>query len=229
MAETICYLDIETLPTQSQEARDRIAATIKPPKSVKRAEALEKWHDEDRPDAIQAAIDKTSLNPALGHVCTIGWAFADGPAGAEHAKQIIGDDDTAGEADILTAFFEDVTWARAHKFVGHSVARFDLRFLACRAVVLGVRIPPLFPKVPRDWDRTVFDTMATWCAYARSEYISLDDLCFALGIPGKDGFDGSQVAAAWAAGEHDKIREYCIADVERVRAIHRRFEEVGWR
>jgi hypothetical protein len=36
------------------------------------------------------------------------------------------------------------------------------------------------------------------------------------------------VAEAWANGEHDKIRDYCKRDVETVRAIHRKFEEVGF-
>ena len=53
-------------------------------------------------------------------------------------------------------------------------------------------------------------------------------MCRALGSPGKDGFDGSQIAGAWAAGEFDKIAEYCRDDVDRVKAIHSRFMEIGW-
>jgi predicted PolB exonuclease-like 3'-5' exonuclease len=57
--------------------------------------------------------------------------------------------------------------------------------------------------------------------------ISMDELCQILGIQGKDGFDGSQVAAAWSAGEHDKIAEYCRDDVYRTREIHKRFLQAG--
>ena len=73
----------------------------------------------------------------------------------------------------------------------------------------------------------MFDTMTAW-AGARGT-ISLDNLCAALGIPGKgDGFDGSQVAQAWADGRHDEIAQYCRDDVQRVRAVWQKFQDAGW-
>jgi len=72
----------------------------------------------------------------------------------------------------------------------------------------------------------MFETRAAWGG-AR-DTISLGNRCKALGIPGKDGFDGSMVADAWLAGEHDTIAEYCRDDVERVRQIHNRFVSVGY-
>ena len=56
----------------------------------------------------------------------------------------------------------------------------------------------------------------------------MDDLCDIFGIAGKDDFDGSMVAEAWANGEHAKIAEYCQQDVARTREIHKRFLAVGW-
>ena len=47
-------------------------------------------------------------------------------------------------------------------------------------------------------------------------------------MAGKGDFDGSMVAEAWAKGEHDKIAAYCRDDVETVRAIYRKFEQVGY-
>jgi hypothetical protein len=58
--------------------------------------------------------------------------------------------------------------------------------------------------------------------------ISQDRLCDALGLSGKGDFDGSMVADAWANGEHERIADYCRSDVEKVRAIHRRFIAVGY-
>ncbi len=52
--------------------------------------------------------------------------------------------------------------------------------------------------------------------------ISLDNLCKALGIEGKKGFDGSMVAEAWKNGEFDKVTEYCRDDVVRVREAYKR-------
>jgi predicted PolB exonuclease-like 3'-5' exonuclease len=56
----------------------------------------------------------------------------------------------------------------------------------------------------------------------------MDNLCRALGLAGKGDFDGSMVAQAWADGKHETIIEYCRADVEATRAIHRRFVAVNW-
>jgi hypothetical protein len=36
------------------------------------------------------------------------------------------------------------------------------------------------------------------------------------------------VAQAWLDGEHDRITEYCRADVEKVRDIWRKFQSVGF-
>ena len=58
--------------------------------------------------------------------------------------------------------------------------------------------------------------------------ISLDRLCEALGIQGKNGFTGADVAAAWDAGEHQTIIDYCAADVRRVRKVWRKFQAAGW-
>ena len=115
-----------------------------------------------------------------------------------------------------------------NRFIGHYISGFDLRFILCRAVVLGVKLPPsvAFPRDIKPWSDSVFDTMTAWAG--PRDKISQDNLCRALGLPCKDGFDGSMVAVAWANGEHGRIAEYCKSDVEAVRSIHRRFELVGF-
>ena len=66
----------------------------------------------------------------------------------------------------------------------------------------------------------VFDTMVQWGGMKPGG--SLDKLCRALGMPGKNGFDGSMVWDAVKAGEFAKVQAYCVEDVEKVRAIHKR-------
>ena len=41
----------------------------------------------------------------------------------------------------------------------------------------------------------------------------LDTWAKMVGLPGKGDVDGSQVAELWAAGEHERIRSYCLDDV----------------
>ena len=55
----------------------------------------------------------------------------------------------------------------------------------------------------------------------REKRVSMDKLCKALGIPGKDGFDGSMVAATWPV-DPQKVIDYCKQDVERTRQMYKR-------
>ena len=89
-------------------------------------------------------------------------------------------------------------------------------------MVLGIRVPAWLPRNPKPWDSIVFDTMVAWSG-AR-DTVSMDNLCQALGIPGKGDTDGSMVAGMWARCEYDAIASYCREDVERTRAIHRKMQ-----
>jgi len=218
--EHTLFLDIETIPTQSEAVLADLRASITPPGNIKKPESIDKWMDENLGAATKEAAAKTSFNPALGHICTIGWAIDDDEPDAAHASTV------AEEADILRAFFSTLTPAHRYVIVGHNVGAFDLRFILCRSVVLGVKIPRNLPRDPKPWDSTIFDTMTAW-AGARDR-ISMDNLCAALGLPGKDGFDESMVAEAWANGEHDKIATYCADDVRKTRDVWRKFQAVDW-
>lgn len=211
------YLDIETIPTQIDDAKARIAAGVKPPAQMKKAETIAAWEANDKPAAVEEAIGKTSFNGAFGHVCCIGWAFDD-----EVAQSIIWPMDVSSEAATIHTF-KTIVESRtnfAPTIAGHNVSEFDIRFLWQRAMVLGIRMPAWFPRDPKPWSREVFDTMTAF-AGARNT-ISMDNLCAALGIPGKDDMDGSMVAEAWANGEYERIASYCRSDIERTRAIHRK-------
>ena len=214
------YLDIETIPCQSAEYRTRVREGIKPPGTIKKPESILQWLEENAETATDEAVAKTSFDPAYGHICCIGWAIGDDPVQSLSAPTV------SDEADILRVFFDALPKMGMAKFIGHYITGFDLRFIMCRAIVLGVKIPSIWPRDPKPWDQSVFDTMVAW-AGARGT-ISQDRLCEALDLPGKGDFDGSMVAAAWANGEHDRIADYCRSDVETVRAIHRRFEAVGF-
>ena len=214
------YFDLETIPCQSAEYRTRVREGIKPPGTIKKPESILQWLEENAETATDEVVAKTSFDPAYGHICCIGWAIGDDPVQSLSAPTV------SDEADILRSLFDALPKMGMAKFIGHYITGFDLRFIMCRAIVLGVKIPSIWPRDPKPWDQSVFDTMVAW-AGARGT-ISQDRLCEALGLSGKGDFDGSMVAAAWANGEHDRIAEYCRSDVETVRAIHRRFEAVGF-
>jgi DNA polymerase elongation subunit (family B) len=220
--EHVCFFDIETIPTQSPDLRARFRAEVQPPGSIKKAESVEAWMAEHADKAAEEAIAKTSFDPATGHICTIAWATDNGETTVSHATTV------SEEREVLEQFFADLNFRANHRytFVGHYISGFDLRFILCRAVVLGIPIPRCIPRDPKPWDGTVFDTMTAW-AGARGT-ISMDRLCEALSIPGKGDFTGADVAEAWANNEHSKIAEYCVEDVMRTRMIWQRFKQAAW-
>ena len=218
----IVYLDIETIPNQSAEYRAEVRKNITAPAQYKKQDSIDKWIAENGDAAADEAVAKTSFDPAFGHICTIGFAVEDGDVKAVHAESV------EGEALVIETFFAALPKMGRNCFIGHYITGFDLRFILCRAVVLGVKLPvsTIFPRDTKPWGDEVFDTMTAW-AGARDR-ISQDNLCKALGLECKGDFDGSMVAKAWAKGEHQKIAEYCKRDVETVRAIYRRFQAVGY-
>lgn len=210
------YLDIETIETQDWDTRERIKAEIRPPASMSKAETIAKWHAEEKAAAIEAAIAKTALDGASGHVVCIGYAFGDEPAQAEMAEAY------TDEAEILERFL--IVAGRRMRglipsIVGHNIA-WDLRFLTQRAIVHGVRLPFWWPDDIKPWSRDIFCTQNAWAG--PNERISLDRLCRTLGITGKGAVTGADVGGMWKAGQFEAIGRYCMGDVDRTRAIHRK-------
>lgn len=215
------YLDIETIPAQSEDVRAAIAETVKPPANMKKAETIAAWETNDKRQAVADAIAKTALDGAFGHICCIGFAINDDEPETINLCAYSRD----AEASLLERFFIATESAVPHTsyygcLVGHNIINFDIRFIWQRAFALGVRVPGWFPLDPKPWDRDVFDTML---AFAGSRgTVSLDRLCKAIGIDGKGDVDGSMVGQMWAEGRYSEIAAYCKQDVERVRKVHSR-------
>jgi len=217
------YLDIETIPNQSPEYAEEVRKTITAPAQYKKPDSIAQWLLDNGEEAIKEVIAKTSFDPARGHICTIGYAIGDGEVVAASIGQSIDN-----EASVISEFFDELPKQGLNCFIGHYISGFDLRFILCRSVVLGVKLPPsvVFPRDVKPWGGNVFDTMVAWAGVR--DKISQDNLCRALGLECKGDFDGSMVAEAWTNGEHAKIADYCRRDVETVRAIHRRFAAVEY-
>ena len=112
--------------------------------------------------------------------------------------------------------------SETHTYVGHNLAGFDLPYLKHRAIVHGIKPPASLMRAmnAKPWDSSIADTMLMWSA-DRERRVGLDKLCRAMGIKGKDGFDGSMVAQTWPV-DPERVIAYCKDDVERVRALHAR-------
>lgn len=215
------YLDIETLPTDREDVREYIAASVTHPGNISKAETIAKWNEESRPAAVEEAVSKTGLDGSFGRVCVIGWAFED--AGVTTALS------PDNEAYVLNAFAGAMSAVPLTEHyttcvVGHNVSSFDLRFLTQRFIVHGIKPPLLIQRAAqaKPWEADkVFDTMVQWAGVGNR--ISLEKLCLALSIPTSKGdITGATVAAAVAAGRIEAVARYCEGDVEATRAAHRR-------
>lgn len=99
---------------------------------------------------------------------------------------------------------------------GHNILNFDIPFLLKRYVMNGLPIPSSIDIAGLPpWKVFHIDTMKLWKVgdnYAKN--ISLDDLCFFLGVPSPKGdMDGSQVAKMAIDGQYDRIGRYCQKDI----------------
>ena len=213
----IITFDIETIPVQSEEFIAQIAKDIKPPSTMKKAETILAWEQNDKQAAIEEAVAKTSFDGAYGQICCIGWAIDD-----DEVESLIGT-----ETSIIKGFFDALNIAREDKvtglhpkFVGHNVSAFDLRFLFQRAIINGIKPPSFIPFNAKSWDESIFDTMTYFAGYGNR--ISLDKLSKVLGLEGKQGINGADVWPMYQAGKIEEIAEYCKHDVALTREVYKR-------
>jgi hypothetical protein len=96
---------------------------------------------------------------------------------------------------------------------------FDLPVLRLRAMMHGLSAEPWFTRGDKwngytqryapDWHCDLMDQLADYGAHAK---MSLQEAAVALGLPGKIGGHGAEVADMVERGEIAKVRAYCEAD-----------------
>ncbi len=142
------------------------------------------------PAKIQASITEQAedgaLSPITGEVLAVGYGDMDGTTWADFSQ-------SSGEAAVITGFLNQ---AAKHinsgaRVVGFNCLDFDVPFLLFRARALGLTIPACIGNIWRGrWQASEMFTdlmlLAQFGKYDRKGY-SLDRVCRALGIEGKDG------------------------------------------
>ena len=72
-----------------------------------------------------------------------------------------------------------------------------------------------------DWHCDLIEALSDFGASAR---IKLNEVCSILGLPGKFGVDGSQVAPMFDEGRVAEIRDYCETDVLNTYLVYLRWQ-----
>lgn len=95
---------------------------------------------------------------------------------------------------------------------------FDVPVLGLRALRHGLTQTFYGPQHRRRYDEEnhidLMEALTEYGHLGRAGF-SLDVLSQVIGLPGKNDFNGSMVAAAYAAGQIEKIRAHCAADCVR--------------
>jgi hypothetical protein len=205
------YLDIETIP--GPHPPDLEAMKAKAPSNYKKPEAIQKWAEENQ----EAEHRKQALDSMQGQILCIGVAIDDDEPQVCYDKERL--QLVWLEENILDHLQGNIVW------IGHNIRSFDLQWLWRKAVKYN--LPGLCDYIPRyRYAKNVIDTMEVWAGPDYRAMCSLDSIARFLGIPGKDGVDGSMVYDLWQAGEHEKIREYCAGDVRMVREVYKRLPKI---
>ena len=213
--------DLETLQCTDEDVIESFRKSIKAPANYSKPETIAKWHEENGAQALADMVAKTSFDGLYGSIACIAWASDDGTIFASDANH--------SEREVIELFYSFIDHEKnVDKFCGHNLASFDLPFLKHRSIILGIQPPAKLWQAmnAKPWDSCIADTMLLWSSDSQKR-ASMDKLCKAFGIKGKEGFDGSMVNNEWVNGDRSKVIEYCKDDVRRTIEIYNRITFLG--
>jgi predicted PolB exonuclease-like 3'-5' exonuclease len=140
------------------------------------------------------------------------------------------------EAELVQRFFEGIA-KYSPNLVSWNGSGFDLPVLTYRAMLAGVQAARFWEMGDGDdefrfnnylnryhWRHT--DLMDVLSGYQSRNRQSLAGMAALLGLPGKLGFEGSQVWDAYQAGDIAAIRRYCETDVLNTWLVYLRFQQL---
>lgn len=165
--------------------------------------------------------------PAPPHwqVVTIGVAWVSGRS-LRKLTTIQGTDERAKLVGFLSAFADQ----RAPRIVGWNTRGFDVPVIAHRSMRHGLTWPWYYqasrgcdPRY-RYSDSAQLDLKDWLSDHGSARVVSLDIAAKSIGLPGKLDTSGGDVAAMYAAGEHEAIDRYCLQDVAQTTALALRFD-----
>ena len=207
---TTIYIDTETGPSR----RVDVAAWL----------ATKHFDADDLEGAAKkatAALERTSLQATLGEIHVISLAIGEG-----EPVTLISNGD---EGDLMRRFAQEMfdiidDGHYPFRLVAYNMP-FDRAMIRVRAMAHRVRLPRLVHDIGvKPWD-------SAWrCAMEPlkvdfKDNVSLVQACLAFGIPLSyaDGGDipGSEVGAALARGEIERVAHHCALDVRRLREVWR--------
>lgn len=217
------FIDIETLPP-SEDARDQMTSVVVRKLSLSGAAVP---YDPGAP-CTDEEFRTLSLHAEYGRILCIGLIVECDGQIIQHG--VLGRDRQSmkfhlDEARTLRAFWKLLTSFRVNRdlIIGHNILEFDLPFLYKRSRILQVK-PAVSLNFARYRSQPIYDTMKEWSHWAWEPGRKLQSLAQLLniGFTKANNMDGSRIYDAFNAGLHTEVAEYCIRDVELMRAVYYR-------
>ena len=142
----------------------------------------------------------------------------------------------SSEGELIQRFFTGIE-TRSPNLVSWNGSGFDLPVLTYRALLAGIQAKRFWETGEGDeafrfnnylsrYHRRHTDLMDVLSGFHHRNRVSLANMACLLGLPGKLGFDGSQVWQTWQAGDLASIRRYCETDVLNTWLIYLRFQQL---
>lgn len=220
------YLDIETIPDQSEGALMRCIDAVEAPGNYKKPESILEWKNENALTIGAEQWKQTALDPMCGQILVICWATEEnavlnvrrGPQDSEKAMLL----DFCSQAD--DSFTDSFGNFRIPRFIGWNIADFDLRYLAIRCAVHGITPPFRLPVNEKYDGAKVCDLMRIWSGF--KGFKKQAAVARAMGIPVENQTDGKDLWDLVKKEGAEAALLKCISDVEVLRQIHRRMAPI---
>jgi predicted PolB exonuclease-like 3'-5' exonuclease len=127
------------------------------------------------------------------------------------------------------------------RLVDYNGSGFDVPVLQTRAFRYGIPLPWYFGKLRdkygefSEWSKDYRDKLYGWHLDLQRQWTNsrafwapqLEHLARLMGLPGKNGFDGAKVHAAYQEGRFVEIDNYCMQDVLQTTFIFVRYQHLA--
>jgi hypothetical protein len=174
------------------------------------------------------APNSSAFPPNWAHrVVTIGYAWLDHGYRLKRFGVVASQGDTADarERGLLGELAKLIERTRP-TLVTYNGRSFDLPVIALRSLCHAVAMRWYYRErnVRARYSDDGHLDLCDWLAdHGATRAGSLDALAHLIGLPGKVGVDGSQVAGLYEAGQLDTIERYCLSDVAQTALLLVRF------
>lgn len=137
--------------------------------------------------------------------------------------------DGKDEAGMVSDFADFMNKWKPH-LVTWNGRGFDLPILALRALRFGLSFSWYYRGAGyryRYSEEGHLDLCDVISDHGAAKMTSLDGAARVIGLPGKDGVDGSQVEGLFNAGQLESLRHYCLSDVAQTAFLFLRYRLVA--